>query len=141
MTRDELDVFFDQERTLRLATVDDDGWPTVAPVWFVWFDGEFWVRNLDRARRTARLEAGGKTSVSLDAGDAYLELRGIAARVHQHFLRDDQVPVAVRIKFSQRYAGTDEPVPAVADHTWLRLAPKKIRSWDFRKIAAVSAGE
>ena len=134
MTDDELDAFFTEERTMRLATLDDDGWPTVAPVWYVWYEGEFWVHNLNRAKRTARLEAGGKASVSIDAGTAYLELRGIATRVHQHFLRDDQVPVAVRIMFSQRYRGSDEPAAPVEDHTWMRLTPKTIRSWDFRKI-------
>jgi hypothetical protein len=42
--------------------------------------GELWVWNLNRARRTARLEAGGRCGVTIDAGIDYHELRGITAR-------------------------------------------------------------
>jgi hypothetical protein len=43
MANDELDDLladlFAEERVLRLTTIDGDGWPAVAPVWFEW-DGQ-----------------------------------------------------------------------------------------------------
>jgi nitroimidazol reductase NimA-like FMN-containing flavoprotein (pyridoxamine 5'-phosphate oxidase superfamily) len=56
-------AFLAEARVLRLATIDDDGWPVVVPLWFVHHPdarGELWSWNLNRARRTSRLEAGGR---------------------------------------------------------------------------------
>ena len=39
MTAEELDDYLGSQRTLRIATVDDDGVPHVVPLWFVWHAG------------------------------------------------------------------------------------------------------
>lgn len=131
----ELDAFLAEERVLRLATVDEAGWPAVVPVWFVWHDGAFWISNLDRASRTARLESGDtRVGVCVDGGVEYAELRGVTARTNHAFLADDEVPIAVREKLGRKYFGLDGPVDHVDDHTWLRLDPVEVQSWDFRKV-------
>lgn len=135
MTADEVDAFLHEERVMRLATVDQDDWPAVVPVWFVWSDGEFWVWNLDRAKRTRRLRSGDtKVSVVVDGGTAYQELRGVHARVAHRFVDDDATPVAVRSAYARKYFDTEQPVGAVDDHTWLALRPVRLESWDFRKV-------
>ena len=135
MSEDELDVFLGEERVLRMATIDEDGWPAVVPVWFVWHDGAFWVWNLDRAARTDRLEADDtRVSVVVDGGVEYQELRGMHARVTFRFVADDDTPVEVRRLFGSKYFGINDPVEHVDDHTWLELTPTVIRSWDFRKV-------
>jgi nitroimidazol reductase NimA-like FMN-containing flavoprotein (pyridoxamine 5'-phosphate oxidase superfamily) len=133
MTDAELDAFLDEERVLRLATIDEDGWPAVVPVWFVWFEGAFWVWNLTRAKRTARLRDGTRCAFVVDGGEAYVELRGASGRLEQRFVPDDEVPLDVRVAFSRRYFGTDHPVEPATHHQWLRLAPLTLASWDFRK--------
>lgn len=136
MTREELDDFLGTERVLRLATIDEGGWPAVVPVWFVWHDGAFWVWNLDRASRTARLRAGEtRVGVCVDGGLEYTELRGVTARAEHTFVEDDdEVPLEVRTRMGTKYFGLDGPVEAVDDHTWLRLDPLELQSWDFRKV-------
>ena len=135
MTTAELERFLGQERVLRLATIDEDGWPAVVPVWFVWHGGAFWVWNLDRAKRTRRLEAHDtRVAVVVDGGTAYQELRGVHARVRHRFVDDDDTPVDVRATYSRKYFDHDEPIGAVDDHTWMALEPVHIESWDFRKV-------
>lgn len=134
MTDQELDDFLAEERVLRLATLDDDGWPAVVPVWFVWHAGAFWVWNLNRAKRTERLEAGGPCAFTVDGGREYVELRGAAGRARPELVPDDDVPLEVRVGFSQRYAGTDHPLEPADHHTWFRFAPLTLRTWDFRKL-------
>lgn len=133
MTDDELAAFLEEERVLRLATVDDEGWPAVVPVWFVWHEGAFWVWNLDRAKRTERLEAGARCAFVVDGGHEYVELRGAAGRLEQAVVADDDVPLDVRVRFSQRYFGTDHPLEPADHHTWFRFAPTTLTTWDFRK--------
>ena len=129
----ELDDFLREERVLRLATLDDDGWPAVVPVWFVWHDAGLWVWNLTRARRTARLQAGTRAAFVIDGGEEYVELRGASGRLDYAFVDDDEVPMEVRVGFSQKYFGSDQPIEPADHHAWIRFAPLTLASWDFRK--------
>lgn len=133
MTDEELDAFLTEERVVRLATLDDDGWPAVVPVWFVWHQGALWVWNLNRAKRTARLEAGTRCAFVVDGGSEYVELRGVSGRLEYAFIDEDEVPDEVRVGFSRKYLHTDEPVQPADHHRWLRMAPVTLASWDFRK--------
>ncbi len=129
--------FLAVERVVRLATMDDDGWPVVVPLWFVHHPddrGELWIWNLNRARRTARLEAGGRCAITVDAGHDYAELRGLSARVIPSRVDDADVPVAVRAIYARKYFGSDEPLAAADHHTWFALQLSRERSWDFRRI-------
>ncbi len=140
MTRAEVDAFLTEERVLRLATVDDDGWPAVAPVWFVWHDGAFWVWNLERAKRTPRLRAGTRCAFTVDGGEEYLELRGASGRLTYSFVADDAVPTDVRVGFARKYLGTDEPLAPAHHHAWIRFDPATLATWDFRKLEARTDG-
>lgn len=134
MTRDQLQEFLDQERVLRLATLDSQGWPAVAPVWFVWHDDAFWVWNLEKAKRTARLRSGTRCAFTVDGGQEYVELRGASGRLAYRFVPDDEVPESVRRGFSRRYLGTEEPLPPADHHAWIRFEPTTLATWDFRKL-------
>jgi hypothetical protein len=131
-------AFLAEARVLRLATIDDDGWPVVVPLWFVHHPdarGELWSWNLNRARRTARLEAGGRCGLTVDAGESYAELHGLSARALPTMVPDDDVPLAVRAAYSRKYFGSDEPLHAAAHHTWVAFALAGERSWDFRLLS------
>jgi hypothetical protein len=134
--------FLGAERVLRLATLDDDGWPVVVPLWFVHHRdvrGELWIWNLDRARRTARLVAGGRCAITVDAGHDYVELRGLSARAIPSRIDDPDVPLPVRAAYARKYFGSDEPLAPADHHTWFALRLSRERSWDFRRLAAPGA--
>lgn len=139
MTPDVRAAFLAEERVVRLATVDDDGWPVVVPLWFVYHPdprGEVWVWNLNRAQRTDRLEAQGRCGITIDAGRDYVELRGVTARAIPSRVDDEAVPLEVRITFAKKYHGGDgrEPYPFAHHHTWFAFALSSERSWDFRLL-------
>lgn len=140
MSSEELDAFLSAERVLRLATVDEDGWPAVVPVWFVWHEGALWVWNLTRAKRTPRLQEGTRAAFVVDGGEEYVELRGASGRLEYAFVDDGQVPLKVRVGFSQKYFGSDQPIEPADHHAWIRLEPLTLASWDFRKQYGASSG-
>jgi hypothetical protein len=130
-------AFLADARVLRLATVDDDGWPVVIPLWFVHHPdprGELWCWNLNRARRTARLAAGGRCGLTVDGGESYAELHGLSARALPTMVPDDDVPLDVRRTYARKYFGSDEPLAPASHHTWVALALSAERSWDFRLL-------
>jgi len=130
-------AFLTRARVLRLATVDAAGWPAVVPLWFVHRPdprGELWIWNLDRARRSHRLEHGGRCALTIDAGDDYAELHGLSARAVPTRIEDDDVPLEVRVDYARKYFGSDEPLAPAHHHTWFALALIDERSWDFRRL-------
>ena len=76
MTDAELDEFLGEQRTCRVATVGPDG-PHATPLWFCWDGTDLWLSSLARSRRWADLMRDPRVGVVVDAGDDYLELRGV----------------------------------------------------------------
>lgn len=140
MTRDELDEFLCTERTCRVATVDSSGRPHVVPLWFAWDGDSLWLSSLVRSQRWTDLERDPRVAVVVDAGDEFGELRGVellgTARPVGEVPRRGAIAhpdlATPELLFARKYTGKDEPTYD-GRHAWLRLAPEKITSWDFRK--------
>jgi PPOX class probable F420-dependent enzyme len=140
MTPDEVDAFLATERTCRVATTNADGRPHVVPLWFVWHDRALWLSSLVRSQRWTDLARDPRVAVVVDTGEQYGELRGVeitgtAAPVGDVPRGPEPHPELAGPErlFARKYAGTDEFTPD-GRHAWLRIAPDKLVSWDFRKI-------
>jgi nitroimidazol reductase NimA-like FMN-containing flavoprotein (pyridoxamine 5'-phosphate oxidase superfamily) len=139
MTVEELDTFLGGQRTCRVATVADDGRPHVAPLWFLWHDGNLWLNSLIRSQRWADLTRDPRVAVTVDAGEDYSELRGVeisglAKAVGDVPRTSQRVPQLLEPErlYALKYTGRDSFTPD-GRHAWLVVAPDKIVSWDFRK--------
>jgi hypothetical protein len=139
MSDAERDTFLSAQRTCRVATVGRDG-PHATPLWFVW-DGTFlWLHSLTRSQRWTDLARDPRIGVVVDAGEQYLELRGVeltgtvepVGELPRHGEPHEELP-AVEAAFAAKYL---DGAPMVYDgrHGWLRVTPAKIVSWDFRKL-------
>ena len=142
MTADERNTFLGSQRTCRLATVGGDGAPHLTPLRFVWDDESIWVTSLVRSQRWTNLQRDPRISVLVDAGDDYMQLRGVEliGRVEPvgSAPRTPDPDPALEVPeqlFGEKYAGGT----FVPDGTnaWVRLVPDKMVSWDFRKLASL----
>lgn len=133
MTPEELDEFLTVERTARVATVSPSGEPHVVPLWFVWFDGAVYFTSLRKSRRQRDVEQGSRVAVCVDAGDDYGDLRGAVLYGRLEDATDDPRLEEARLALGRKYWG-DFQVPEVKSHTFMRLRPDRVASWDFRKI-------
>jgi PPOX class probable F420-dependent enzyme len=141
MTPEERDQFLASERTCRVATGGGDGAPHVTPLWFAWDGTSLWLTSLVNSQRWTDLERDPRVSAVVDAGDGYMELRGVE-------LRGRAVPVGEAPRRGEPVAELEVPERIFADkyaggrvhhdgrHAWLRITPDKIVSWDFRKLGA-----
>jgi pyridoxamine 5'-phosphate oxidase-like protein len=141
MTDPERDDFLAAERTCRVATIGPDG-PHATPLWFLWDATALWLYSIVRSQRWADLQRDPRIGVTVDAGVEYLELRGVeltgTAEVVGGVPRTGSgagAPAAVESAFARKYFAVDE-LWHDERHAWLRVAPAKITSWDFRKLAA-----
>lgn len=140
MDVEERDAFLASERTCRVATVGGDGAPHVTPLWFVWDGTALWLTSIVRSQRWTDLEREARVSVVVDAGDDFMELRGVE-------IRGAAEPVGEVPRTGEPVPELDPPERLYADkyaggqvfhdgrHAWLRITPEKVVSWDFRKMA------
>ncbi len=142
-TADELNSFLDEERSCRLATLGSGG-PHVSPVWFVWDSTALWIYSLTRSQRWTDISRDPRVAAVIDAGHEYAELRGV------------EIEGDAEVVGPVPRTGAEDPPPELATperlmagkyshggelahdgrHAWLRITPRKITTWDFRKLAA-----
>lgn len=139
----ERDQFLAEQRTCRVATVGADGAPHVTPLWFVWDGSALWLTSLVRSQRWTDLQRDGRVSIVVDAGEDYMDLRGVEIRGSASAVGEvprTGEPVAeldaIERLNADKYAGGQ--IFHDGRHAWLRVEPEKIVSWDFRKLSAPS---
>ena len=148
MSTAEMDAFLARERTCRLATLGPGG-PHVSPVWFVWEAGALWVYSLTRSQRWADVQRDPRVAAVIDGGHHYAELHGVeiegeaavvgpAPRIPR---TGDGDPGPAELAgpealMAGKYFESDQMIHD-GRHAWLRVTPRKITSWDFRKLATL----
>jgi hypothetical protein len=144
MSAGDIDRFLADARTCRVATVGPDG-PHATPLWFVWVDGRLWLYSITRSQRWADLTRDPRISAVIDDGLEYRQLRGVeivgAAEVVGAVPRlpgtDPGAELAAcEQAFAAKYFAGSDRMDHDGRHGWLRVVPRKIVSWDFRKIPA-----
>ncbi len=141
MAPTEVDAFLATERTCRVATLSSDG-PHVAALWFVWDGASLWLNSVVRSQRWTDIGRDPRVAVVVDAGEQYQELRGVEIKgtaepvgdVPRTGAPDPELAGPERL-FAGKYTGRDT-MAHDGRHAWLRIAPSKITSWDFRKLPA-----
>lgn len=139
MTDAERDEFLAAERTCRVATISPDG-PHNTPLWFAWDGSILWLYSIVRSQRWTDLQRDPRVSVIVDAGEEYVELRGVEISGRAEAIGDIphtgdvHVPAldAPELLFARKYMGGDQMFND-GRHAWLKVVPEKISSWDFRK--------
>jgi PPOX class probable F420-dependent enzyme len=141
MNGEELASFLAEQHTCRLATTGPDG-PHVAPVWFVWDGQALWVYSLTRSQRWANVTRDPRVAVVVDDGHHYHELRGAElegqAAVVGPVPRTAEDPPTPELAepellMAAKYFNA-APMTHDARHAWLRITPRKLVTWDFRKL-------
>ena len=74
--RQRLDAYLRSERTCTVATIGLQG-PHASALWFVWDGTSMWLYSITRSQRWTNLERDPRVSVLVEAGEGYMELRGV----------------------------------------------------------------
>lgn len=139
MSKAELDEFLGTEHTCRVATVSAAG-PHNTPLWFAWDGSALWLTSIVKSQRWTDLQRDPRVAVVVDAGTNYAELRGVEISGSAVVVGDAPRPVDAapdpRLVEAERLFAAKYTGGTFADdgrHGWLRVAPDKVTSWDFRK--------
>jgi PPOX class probable F420-dependent enzyme len=141
MSAQEAAGFLAAERTLLCATNGRDGWPHVMPLWYVLRGDELWSWTYAKSQKTRNLERDPRCTVTVEAGEAYAELRGVMVRAECELVRDPEAVARIGGELAARYGGglLDDPLAEAmrrqaAKRVGLRFVARETVTWDHRKL-------
>ena len=148
MTDAEVAAFLDEESVLLCATNGKDGWPHLAPLDYLVDAGVPSAWTYRASQKVRNLERDPRATISIDAGTAYTELRGVMLTCDVEIRHDDaEVAVFGRALAARRLGiaaddlgvGEIERIEAQAvKRVVLRFHERRRASWDHRKLATAS---
>ena len=133
---DALDTLFREAIVARLATIDDDGYPYVVPVWTEWDGSAMWLVARARSAYAAHLAARPKVALSIvrpDAADTRALILGRAEVVAGPGRLEGEMEAMAR-RMARRYEGAAGDRYIRESLEWprilVRIVPERIQSWD-----------
>ncbi len=149
MTTAELAAFLDEERTVICATIGQDGFAHLMPLWYVIRDADLWAWTFAKSQKVRNLERDPRATLQVEAGSEYAELRGAMLKCDVRVHRDSDDVAAFGLELFARYRSSGSVAPGDLDDDTramvLAQAPKRvalqfraraIATWDHRKLAA-----
>jgi PPOX class probable F420-dependent enzyme len=142
MSDEEVASFLEQCRTATVATIGPGGFPHLVAMWYGLLDGKVYFETKARSQKVANLRRDPRVSCSVEAGESYDQLRGVAIEGWATIIDDtsDDEYWAAAVSVFERYQGvyTDELRPFVEGmmnkRVVVRIDQARVRSWDHRKL-------
>ncbi len=141
MTKEEADIFLESKLNLQLATIDDQGWPNIHPVWFYYdkIEEKLFITTSKSAKKIQNLRV--KPIVYFSIDDETSAPKGVKGRGTVTMIGDTSKTVSVGDKMSLKYLGTlDHPVAKMitdgakkGEVILIAISPKFFSTWDYSK--------
>ncbi|MBV9444335.1 MAG: PPOX class F420-dependent oxidoreductase [Streptosporangiaceae bacterium] len=142
MTDEEAALFLQQSRTATVATIGPGGFPHLVAMWYGLLDGKVCFETKAKSQKVVNLRRNPAVSCSVEAGESYDQLRGVAIEGTATIIDDTSSDEywAAAISVFERYQGAYTPQlrPLVEQmmnkRVVIRVDPVRVRSWDHRKL-------
>jgi PPOX class probable F420-dependent enzyme len=142
MTDEEIRSFLEQGRNATVATIGPDGLPHLVAMWYGLVDGKVYLETKSKSQKAVNLRRDSRIACSIEAGDSYDQLRGVAIEGHGALIEDAAseeywaAAVSVFERYQAPYSDEMRPVVETMMHkrVVVRIDPVRVRSWDHRKL-------
>ncbi|HEX4288495.1 MAG TPA: PPOX class F420-dependent oxidoreductase, partial [Trebonia sp.] len=108
MSDDEVAAFLRQSRTATVATIGPDGFPHLVAMWYgLTGDGDLVLETKARSQKVVNLRRNPVISCSVEAGESYDQLRGVAIEGTAAIIDDtaSEQYWAAAVSIFERYQG------------------------------------
>ena len=142
MSDDEVASFLEQSRTATIATIGLNGFPHLVAMWYGLLDGRVYLETKAKSQKVVNLRRAPQISCSVEAGESYDQLRGVAlegtAAIIEDTSSDEYWAAAVSVfeRYERPYTEETRPLVEKMMHKRIviRIDPVRVRSWDHRKL-------
>ncbi|HYW02190.1 MAG TPA: pyridoxamine 5'-phosphate oxidase family protein [Candidatus Acidoferrum sp.] len=105
MSDQESNNFLSSGRILRIASIGADGAPHIAPIWYVYENGKFYVQTGPRSRKTGNIRANSTVAFSIDVGEKFYDLKAVVGKGTARILTDTKFNHEMGKKILLKYLG------------------------------------
>ncbi len=147
MSPEEVREFLAPARNIEVATIGPDGWPHVAPMWYVVREGTVVFRSFTKSQKIVNLRRDRRVTLLAEEGLAYHELRGVMVKGRAELNDDPGFVLEIYGELAARYpmagGGPARLSPEALDAAFGRFAakntavtvhPERVISWDHTKL-------
>jgi PPOX class probable F420-dependent enzyme len=133
----------ESERIAVISSLGPRGWPHSMPLWYVPRDGVVWVWTYAKSQKVRNLERDPRSTVLIETGHEYGELRGVMIEARAVIHRDFDTVFGFAQELTIRYAEGISAVEGDAKAALEAQAPKRVAiefeairtaTWDHRKL-------
>jgi PPOX class probable F420-dependent enzyme len=143
LTPEEQRDLIESERIVVVSTIGPRRWPHSMPLWYVTREGEIWIYTYAKSQKVRNLERDPRATLLVETGHEYHELRGVEIESVAEIHRDEEVVYELARELTARYAGGAQVDEAQVEalraqarkRVAIRFEPKRIATWDHRKLA------
>jgi PPOX class probable F420-dependent enzyme len=136
MTKKELEQFLSRPLTARIATVGEKNNPYIAPMWFLFEDGEILMSTPKTATKIRNIKNNPEVAVTIDVTEGGFNLKGVIFRGRAALDEEKVLETAKRI-FKRYIEDVNSPFAKQVlsiPRTIVRITPKHVYSWDYTKM-------
>ncbi len=133
MNEKELKEFLSQRLLARIATVDENCRPHVAPVWFLFEDGKIFITTGKNSVKVRNIMANPEIAITVDETEDGLDNRGVIMKGKAELVDDEDIPRKIFIKYLGSLDHPSAERLLEMERITISLRPEKIISWDFRE--------
>jgi nitroimidazol reductase NimA-like FMN-containing flavoprotein (pyridoxamine 5'-phosphate oxidase superfamily) len=145
MSEPELEAFLQEQRVVVCATNGRDGFPHLMPLWYVLRGGELWAWTYAKSQKVRNLERDDRTTLQVETGHEYSELRGVMFKAETVIHRDVETVAGIGEALATRYGGEGAVGPEArtifekqaAKRVGLQFVVRETATWDHRKLGGV----
>jgi general stress protein 26 len=142
VTEEEVNSFLKSKLNLQLATIDEDGYPSIQPVWFLYDkeSGKIYI-STQKTTRKARNLSKNSDKIYFSIDDENLPYKGVKGRGVARISENIDWNRPIIEKIIVKYLGTlDNPLALMllenakkGIQVVLEITPKFFSAWDFGK--------
>jgi len=141
LTPEEMEIFIEGQKSLQVATINQDGTPHLSTLWFAVVDGEFVFETYTKSQKIKNLERDNRIALLLEDGVEYDKLRGVAINGRAELHTDPAVVHRLALEVMDRNNPdiNREMLSKAAESMALKrtavvVKADKVISWDHTKL-------
>jgi PPOX class probable F420-dependent enzyme len=144
MTDNEISAFLEHQRSLQVASINNDGTPHLVTMWYGFIEGNIVFWTYAKSQKVANLRRDPRISCLVESGLKYEELKGVSITGRGELSDDREYVLQVGAAVLPRYnmVEIDDGVREVlqrmgAKRVAITIHPSKVVSWDHTKLGGV----
>jgi hypothetical protein len=141
-------AYLARARTIRVATVNEDGTIYLSPLWLVVHEKKIYIPIDAPSRHGANAFAGRPLSAVVDAGEEYATVSGVRIVGSMQPVTDPALTETLSALTFEKYFHVGHPYAEsylefgqVAGRTFYELVPAKMIGWDMREVNTLAMPE